>query len=290
MNEGDRMLVVNDEFLKENRPAVPVYSRGLMYGDGCFETFCAYNGRFFKLHEHLDRLKTGLHFLGIHFPDSLTTGKIEPLLAELLSKNNLQNQKAIVRLQVWREGGRGYKTDAGTPHYSVICSPAPKDKHTYRLSTVDVKRIPSAALPSQYKFTNGLNYITAANEAEEKGGDDALMETVDGFVSETTVANIFWVQDNTVFTPSKNCDILPGITREIILALLARRSSIKVEEGEYRIEEIKKARAAWICNSVKEIKPLSQIDEIQFDTHAPLLKEIQADFSEYLNMEFSSEG
>lgn len=290
MNDGDRLLVVNDAFLKEKKPAVSATSRGLMYGDGCFETFCTYHGRFFKLDEHLDRLRSGLQFLDIDFPGSLTTEKIKPLLAELLSHNNLHDKKAIVRLQVWRDGERGYKTDSSAAQYSIICLPAPKDKYVYRLATVDIKRIPSAALPSQYKFTNGLNYITAANQAEEKGSNDALMETVEGFISETTIANIFWLQGNTVFTPSKSCDILPGITREIILELLARHSSIKIEEGEFGMEKIKEAKSVWICNSVKEIMPVSHIDETRFDINEPFLKKLQADFSEYLNMEFSSEG
>ena len=290
MNDSDRFVTVDGVIMESNEPAVSVNSRGLMYGDGCFETFCVYTGRSFKLKEHIKRLRSGLDFLQIEYPQELEIEKVWPKIYELLNRNNLHQTKAIVRLQVWRQGGRGYSTESVASHYSIMCSKLNKpDTNSYRLATVDVKRIPSISLPSQYKFANGLNYITAANQAKHKEADDALMTTVDGWISETTIANIFWLKEDVVFTPSEACDILPGITRRIILGLLKNQLNIAVKEGTFGMDEIKKAELVFICNSVKEIVPIAGIDETQFDTRHPLLEKMQSCFKAYRNRQLSAE-
>lgn len=282
MSNKDRFALVNGTFTKNEAPAVPVTSRGLMYGDGCFETLRSYKGSFFKLDEHLRRLQQGLHFLSISLPDDLQSSNISELLAQLIEKNKLQNQDAVLRLQVWREGKRGYATDASRSAYAVTLSPLNQLPPSYALATVSTCRVPSAALPARYKFTNGINYIKAATQARGKGADDALMQTIDGFVSETTVANIFWMKGDTIFTPSKDCDVLPGITREAVLQCLLNHMGREVKQGKYPLEAVKNADLVWICNSVKEIAAVHQIDQTVFNTSAAFFEEMHTVFESYL--------
>jgi branched-subunit amino acid aminotransferase/4-amino-4-deoxychorismate lyase len=115
------------------------------------------------------------------------------------------------------------------------------------------------------------------------------MTTVDGWISETTIANIFWLKEDVVFTPSEACDILPGITRRIILGLLKNQLNIAVKEGTFGMDEIKNAELVFICNSVKEIVPIAGIDETQFDTRHPLLEKMQSCFKAYRNRQLSAE-
>src|SRR5699024_4498907 len=104
-------------------------------------------------------------------------------------------------------------------HFSISASECPRNFKPPILATVETKRISADALPSIYKFSNGINYIIAANEAAEKGADDALMQTINGKISETTIANIFWIKDEKIFTPSTACDLMPGITRNAVINL-----------------------------------------------------------------------
>lgn len=290
MSNLDRFIIVDGVVANSKEAVIPVTSRGLMYGDGCFETFTAYEGRFFKLKEHLERLREGLKFLKINAPHELDIKNLYSQLVGLLQRNKLLGKKAVIRIQVWREGGRGYTVNSGASHYSVICSAAKiNDKNTCNLATVDTKRIPSAALPSSYKLTNGLNYIIAANEAQNKKADDALMETIDGRISETTIANIFWLKNGTVYTPSKACDIIPGITRDVIMILLVDKLNVAVQEGMYSVDEVKAAEVVWICNSVKEIQAVSCIDETHFSIENPFISKLQSCFKSYLNKQLSDE-
>lgn len=276
-------IVIDGNIEDENVPVVPAGSRGLMYGEGCFETFRTYSGRTFLLDDHMVRLRSGLRFLGISLPEELEPHSLRSLLKTLLQANGLMKNDAIVRMQVWREGTRGYKSGSGgEAHFSITASECPERFAPPVLVTAETRRIPSDALPSSWKFTNGINYILAAREAAEKGGDDALMLTVGGLVSETTVANIFWLKGQTVFTPSENCDLLPGTTRSTVIDL-TRRTDLSLEEGEYRPEHLKNAGAVWICNSVREVLPVGRIDDTEYDAGHPFLQELGKRYESHRN-------
>ncbi len=269
--------------MESGRAAVPVESRGLMYGDGCFETLRLYGGSFFKLGSHLRRLKEAAGYLGLVYPGELEAGRLKRDIAKLAKKNGLESGDAIARMQIWRGGIRGYRPQAeAATHYSLMVTGLPPSDDAITLSTVHTRRIPSAALPSRFKLCNNINYIAAVKEASAKGADDALMQTVEGYVSETTIANIFWIKGNTVYTPSESCDLLPGITRAVILELLKGDSRYRLREGSYRPEDLMDADAAWICNSVREIVPVARVNEASLAVDHQLLFSLKNQFEAYL--------
>lgn len=283
MAENSSKVILNGVLLPEEEACISATSRGLMYGDGCFETFRSYNGHFLKLEAHLNRLEEGLDFLAIGYPENLKCEKLKTLLISLLTANNLLEKEAIIRLQVWRKGDRGYSIQTDEAGYSITAAPFMAKKKELRLATVDIKRISSKTLPSRYKLSNGLNYIIAAKQAAQRNADDALLETIDGYISETTIANIFWKKGNTVFTPSVDCDILPGVTRSIIIKLLKYELKTEVKEGAFSVESIKDADTVWICNSLKEIQLVKRIDDIEFDTTVPFIQKLKEVFWDYRN-------
>lgn len=262
-------------------PAVAPGSRGLMYGDGCFETFCSYKGGLLHPEAHMERLKAGLEFLGMKYPEPLRRDHLMRLIGRLLHENELSGTDAVLRLQVWRRGERGYASRCEDTEFALTATPLRGRSPAYHLVTVPTRCIPSEALPAIYKFTNGINYIRAGNEARRKGADDALMQTVDGWVAETTVANIFWKRQGVVYTPSKECDILPGTTRRVILELLGDSLGCRVKEGRYPLEELKQAGQVWICNSVMEIAAVKQLDEVTFDAPSTFVDKLKEAFVNY---------
>lgn len=281
--ENKRWIIYNGDIIGADKPVVPAESRGLMYGDGCFETLRVYAGRYFKLQAHLDRLRAGASFLGISYPDELKTPSVKQLVHQLLGRNSLPNNDAIIRIQVWRGGSRGYgpEEDART-HYSIIATPLADTDSAVRLATVDIKRIPSAALPAEFKLCNNINYIVAAARAREKDASDALMQTLEGHISETTIGNLFWISGKTVFTPSKACDLLPGITREVLIDIISQKDGLTIKEGVFTPEDLGKAEAVWMTNSVRELQPVKQIDDQVFDTDHPVFKSLEAAFKKHL--------
>lgn len=276
-------IIFDGEIVAADIPVLPALSRGLMYGDGVFETLRIYNSQTLFLSEHLERLSRGLDVLGITVPDELEIDNLRDLILNLLEKQQLLQVDAIVRLQVWRDGGgRGYlPNDNSQSHFSITASACPDSFKHPELMTVDRKRIPSQSMPADVKFTNGINYILASREAAEKGGDDALMTTINGSVSETTIANIFWIKDQTVFTPSADCDILPGITRDILTLLIDDHKDWKLREGQFLLEDLFHADTVWICNSVRELLPVKKVDSYSFNVEHELLDQLKARFHQF---------
>jgi branched-subunit amino acid aminotransferase/4-amino-4-deoxychorismate lyase len=271
MEDADT-VIFDGKIIPAGRAVAPAVSRGLMYGDGVFETLRTYSGHSLFLEKHFERLHKGLQVLGIPKSNLPDIYQYQQLIYKLLKDQNLLKNDAVVRIQVWRDGQRGYHPDENSePHFSITASKCPNSFSSPQLVTVNQRRIPDQALPSDCKFTNGINYILASKEAAAKGGDDALMQTTEGWVSETTIANIFWTKDDRIFTPSTECDLIPGITRNIVIDIIENGNRYEIIEGEFELEHLLSADMVWVCNSVREILPVQKIDDHLFNTEHELL-------------------
>ncbi|GAB5409313.1 MAG: branched-chain-amino-acid transaminase [Balneolaceae bacterium] len=272
-------LIYNGSLIPEAELRVSPLNRGMMYGDGCFDTLRSYKGKFLKLEEHFHRFIAGANYLGIEAHFGFEDFKFKIL--ELLGANKLMDKDTLVRVQCWRDGERGYSTESSNAHWITSIIEIKAFKEVVSLSTVNTRVIPKEALERKFKLSNGLNYIQAVREANELGADDALMLTIQKKVSETTKANIFWVKENTVFTPSVICDLLPGITRNLIIDLLTVSESFDVEEGVFDLNHLKEAEAVFVTNSIREIISVDSIDEIQFDRSHRSVRAIKKSFEEF---------
>ncbi len=270
---------LNGQIVPSAEALIPAQSRAAYYGDGCFETLKSYAGKFVAFDKHFRRLLAGMEYLGISTPDFYSTEYFENCIHRLIEQNGLDKQEARVRIQVWREGKPGYHT--GTESLSsffITASPLVKGLDSMSLAVADTRRVPASALDSSYKLSNGINYIRASREAVAKGADDALMLTTDGFVSETCIANIFWIKDRTVFTPSKDSDILPGITRSLVIEMLENDEKWAMFAGRYTLIDILEADTIFVTNSIREILPVKMIDGKEFSISSPSLLEIIEQF------------
>lgn len=271
-------ISLNGSLINSDEASVSPVNRGMMYGEGCFETLKSYNGRFLKWEEHFDRLKDGLAYLGMHSP--IDSAELKKEVSDLLGKNNLSSEESMVRIQFWREGGRGYKSSSSKTFRMIQANSYTRSSEPLDLITAKTRCIPSEALERKYKLTNGLNYIKAAQEADRHQKDDAVMLTVNGFVSETTIANLFWMQDGIIHTPSEECDLLPGITRGSIISILQERG-INIQIGKFEPKSIYEAEAAFCTNSLIEIREIRAVDDIQFKTGQKPFKEILELYEKY---------
>ncbi|MFA5667827.1 MAG: aminotransferase class IV [Balneolaceae bacterium] len=287
MTNQSKYVVFNGEFVEENTPIISTSSRGLMYGDGCFETLRSYRGKFLHFGDHFERLVLGLKYLGIE--PTLKEEVLFHQLKALSQKNGLGEQDAAFRIQCVRRGDAGFGTTSVHSDYIITSRDLPTTGKDVLLKTVATRAIPEASLTRKVKLTNSINYIKAAQEASKLGGNDALMLTTKGFISETTIANIFWLKGDTVYTPSEKCDLLPGITRKIVLSLILNMNDIRVEEGEYKLKDLTDAEAAWGTNSLREIFPITSIDEINFKTSHPFIKRLQKEFEKYKTKNLNNE-
>ncbi|MDG5766129.1 aminotransferase class IV [Balneolales bacterium ANBcel1] len=257
-----RNIILDGDVHPADEAVLSPFSRLAAYGEGCFDTVRLYSGYALRPNEHLHRLKSGMTHLGLALPPALQSAEsFRKLLHRFLEVNDALRMDVRLRIQVWADDHTtGYRPGNRTCRYIITGSSVSAPTSPFvSLITSRVRRIPAASLPPDVKWSNGINYILAAREAEQAGADDALMLTQDGHLSETTIANIFWKRGDTVFTPARCCDLLPGITRGLLISAM-KQAGWKVCTGNFLPHHLREADVVWACNSVREWYPVRELD------------------------------
>lgn len=256
MNE---FVCFNGNIVQKKEVKISPLNRGIMYGDGCFETFKGYSGRFLDIAKNFRRLCDAVFYLKIDL--KLTLHQFYNHVVDVIEANHLTEKQVIIRFQCWRDGKRGYKTDSKECNWIITAQKISKQKiKPLQLTIAETPAIPTNTLNREVKLSNGVNYIIAAQEAIKKNTDDALMLTINGYISETTISNIFWGKSNTIYTPSVDCDLLPGLTRNLIINML-KNNGYMLKIGQYTVDEITSADFVFTTNSISEIRYVESIDK-----------------------------
>jgi len=247
----------NGEFVRERDAGVSPLDRGFLYGDGVFETLRCYDGRFFRLSQHLERMRAGLERLGIAAPAWLEEGA--GILRELVARNAVTD--GVARIVVTRGVGEFglLGRQATEPLMLVACwnQPPPAAARYERGINCIIARQRLAATAG-IKSLNYLPQVLARREAEAAGADDALMLDSHGHVAEATAANIFLVLRRELVTPSLEGEVLAGITRAAVLEL-AHREKLPVVERVVHATEVAHAEEMFLTSSVGEITPVTRL-------------------------------
>jgi len=276
-------ISVNGSLVEGKNAMIQAESDGLFYGAGCFETLTSYQGTFLHLDWHIRRLNHGISYLTGSDDDIFSEDIVRSEIVELLAANSLTDTRSRIRIQVSIAERLGYSQQGANKLETVTVITANSVKkltRPLRLATVTTTVVPSSCRPVHLKLSNMLHYRQAAIEAKQAGADDALMLTVHGSVAETSIANIFWEKEGTIYTPSVSCDILPGVTRSVVSNLISREIG-KIREGVFTPDELMSASQVWITNSVKELCWVSGIDEFEYPTDTPLRSTLLQLFETY---------
>lgn len=255
-----------------------VLSHGLHYASAVFEGERAYAGHIFRLRAHTDRLINSGRILGFEVP--YTAEQIDAACIETLRANNLT--EAYVRPIAWR-GTEMLAVSAQhtTIHLAIATWRWPSyfgaDRMAgIRLGMAEWKRPSPETAPTAAKAT-GLYMIgtLSKHKAEAEGFADALMLDWRGLVAESTGANIFFVFDGEVHTPTPDC-FLDGITRRSVMAL-AKHRQMKVVERPIRPEEMGRATEVFLAGTAAEVTPVRAIGELSF-TPGRISETLMADY------------
>jgi branched-chain amino acid aminotransferase len=252
---------LNGKFVPESEARISVYDHGFLYGDGVFEGIRAYNGRIFRLEDHVDRLYESAKAINLEIP--MTKAEMADLLLEACRVNNLRN--AYLRPIIARGVG-----DLGldprkckTPTVVVLAREfgalyGDKYEKGLKLCTVSVRRNSPNSLSPNIKSLNYLNNILARLEVNAQGMDEGIMLDLNGFVSEATADNIFMVKRGVVITPP-TYNSLKGITRAAVLDI-ARELGHPVEEQPITMFDVYSADEVFITGTAAEIAPCVEVD------------------------------
>jgi branched-chain amino acid aminotransferase len=245
---------------------IHVLTHGLHYGSSVFEGQRMYGGSIFKLKEHTDRLFFSAETLGMKIP--FTREQINQACIDVCKANGIVD--GYLRPVAFR-GSEMMAVSAQntTIHVAIACwtwpsyfSPAEKLKGI-RLDIARYKR-PSPETEPVHAKAAGLYMICTLckHEAEAKGFADAMFLDYRGYISEATGANVFFIQDGVLHTPTPDC-FLNGITRQTVIAI-AKARGIKVVERHVLPDELTGFSECFLTGSAAEVTPVSQIGPYSF--------------------------
>ncbi len=275
------LVFLNGKFLPEADAFVPLNDRGLLLGDGLFETLRVANGQPFRCAQHLERLVRGAEFLKIKLP--FTPKEIQKFAEQLIEKNELAD--AILRVTLTRgAGARGYsQKNSGAPTLAMTLHPLPivnADEPLQWSLVTSSFRVPASDVLAGFKTTSKILNVLARAEAEEQGADEALLLNTNGEVAETAGGNLFWVYQDAVCTVPTGRGVLPGITRAVVLEI-CQSLGLATNKRIIKPEHLRNAEGIFVTNSAFGIVPVAAFDSLPV-APSPLVDEIASAYNEML--------
>jgi len=250
----NKTVYLNGQYLPLNEAKISVLDRGFLFGDGVYEVIPSYSGHLFHFQEHLERLENSL--AAIRLANPYRREQWLEVLTPLLDANFDQ----YIYLQITR--GAAEKRDHAFPDNTpatvfAMCSnivPIPGLNTGVKAISMD---------DSRWKLCNVkaitlLGNILHRQEAIDQGCTEALL-VKDGYVTEGAASNVFAVIDGVLCTPPKGNDILPGITRDVILDI-AQKNNIPYREDKILFTALQSASEIWVTSSTREIIPVVELD------------------------------
>ncbi|MFW5678788.1 MAG: branched-chain amino acid aminotransferase [Pseudomonadota bacterium] len=259
-DDRDGWIWLDGEFVPWREAKLHVLSHGLHYASAVFEGERAYGGRVFKLTEHSQRLIDSGRILGFEVP--YTAAEIDAATQAAIAKNGLGD--CYVRPIAWRGAEMmGVSAQANRIHVAIAVWEWGAYYSDLRLTRALYNRPSPTSAPVHSKAA-GLYMICTLSKhaAEAKGFGDALMLDHEGYVAETTGANVFLVMGDTLHTPLPD-RFLNGITRRTAIDL-AKARGFEVVERRIRPEEIAQADEMFVTGTAAEITPVRALDDLTF--------------------------
>jgi branched-chain amino acid aminotransferase len=279
-DDRDGFIWMNGKLIPHRDAKIHVLTHGLHYASSVFEGERIYDGEVFKLTEHSARLEESARILGFKLPYSVA--EIDKATRDVVAANKIVD--GYVRPIAWR-GSEMMGVSAQTARINVAIavwvwpsyfSPEARMKGI-RLQMSDWRRPSPETIPCRSKAA-GLYMICtlSKHKAESEGYEDALMLDWRGLIAEATGANVFFVKDGEIHTPTPDC-FLDGITRRSVVGL-ARARQMKVIERAIKPEEMAGFSECFLTGTAAEVTPVSQIGQYAF-TPGTISKTLMDDYT-----------
>jgi branched-chain amino acid aminotransferase len=244
---------LDGEIMPAAQATIPATDEGLLRGDGVFEVMRVYEGKPFAFEEHLARMQRSAANLRLPLDVEAVRADGHRLLAEA----GIGPDHEVLRVVVTRGGRR-----------LLLTEPMPQTPEVIRLGTITYS--PTRVLDGIKSLSYAANML-ASRIARERGFDEALLVTPHGRVLEAPTSSVFWVKDGEVLTPPLDEHILASITRRLVI------EASGASERVCPLDELLAADEVFIASTVREVHPVSGVDEQSFDAPGPLTARLAAD-------------
>jgi len=248
-------ICFNGKFTDADKAVLLASNRSYRYGDGLFETMKVKDGVIQLAASHMERLFDGMSILKMDVPALVTKDKLMDIILELCKQNRCE-ALARVRLSVSRGNGGLYDEDRKL-QYLVECWPLNQSVNRVNENGLVIDIFPDAAKStdrfSNLKSANFLVYSMAAVYAKENKLNDCLVLNANGKIADSTIANLFLVKGDTIFTPALSEGCVNGVMRKYLLESLAA-SNYQVEETIVSAEDLLAADEVFLSNAINGIR------------------------------------
>jgi D-alanine transaminase len=261
---------LNDKFLDIKDAKISPLDRGFLFGDAIYEVIIAVNKKPFELDAHITRLKKNISSLKYSLSDQID---LEEIILEIISKNKFSKQVIYVQISRGTDSVRDHIPSTDLIPTVFVSSHELKTEFSLSSGEKAILLEDFRWRKSQIKATSLLANVIYRSEAKQQG----VFETIlfeNGFITEGSVSNVFCCIENKIITPPLTENILPGVTRKVILNLI-QDTSLVYEETKIPIDTFLSAEEIWVTNSTKGIIPIIELDGIKIGSGLPGEKYLQ---------------
>ena len=242
--------VYNGKFDFLDKIKISPLSRAYTFSDSVYEVIPFYNSKIIAFDKHILRLKNSTKALSIAINIDSTSEEIMHLIKQCDFKDGY----------VYYQASRGvddirshiYKDSISNETFGYVVEHAFQSKSLKVMFCEDLRW-----QRCDIKSTSLLGNVMSMNFASDKGCDEVIMHKND-LITEGGASNVFFINNDCVYTPSLSSNILPGITRELLITKI-KESDIRVEEGQYTIDDLINAKSIWLTSSTKGLAQVSEI-------------------------------
>lgn len=266
-----KKVFLNQQFVSQDKALISPMDRGFLFGDGIYEVIPCYFGKPIGLRLHLQRMNSGLNEIGI--PYVAEYEQWQSIIATLI--NQFNNDAVGIYIHVSRgtdnKRSHAYPDDI-TPTvfaYGFEISPSQtldrKKAIGFEVVTIEDLRWQRCHI----KSTSLLGNVMHFQQGQEAQSDEVILYNDRGNITEAATCNVFIVKNNTIMTPMLDHQLLPGVTRKILLDALRLYTSFEVREQNVSLTELKNADEVWITSSSKELGAVVKVDDVTLSNGQP---------------------
>lgn len=259
-----KYVFINGKLVIEHKARISVKDRGFLYGDGLYETLRGFKDNLFMLDAHVQRLFHSLKILKYNV--TFNSEYLKDAVVKTVRKNNLTRCDSYIKIIVTRGiyNGDFHFSSSCRPNLIILAEklkPYPQEDYIEGINIISssIKRQSVGRSLYSHKLINYFENIFAKDEAHKKSAGEAVFLTRDRLVLEGASSNIFMVKRGSVYTPPLTQNILPGVTREVVIDI-CRENMIKIKEKKIHYRDIIGADEVFKTSSVAGVVPVKKID------------------------------
>ena len=262
---------LNGEFLPLEEARISPMDRGFLFGDGIYEVIPSYNGKLVGFTPHIKRMRDGLNAVQIDHTDS--DQRWRELCNELSLRNGGGNLGIYIQVSRGADTKRNHAYPVGIAPtvfaYAFEIPAAPQANRDTAKTLKVVSGLDQRWARCNIKSVALLGNVMHFQQGAASGKDEVLLFNERGEVTEGAACNAFVVKDGVIATPPLDNQILPGVTRQVLLSILQQNQSMTVQERVVTLDEAREADEIWFSSSTKEVIPVIELDGKPVGTGLP---------------------